>query len=404
MSLSAEIVQLDANQLDNFFDGTPTADNIPGATEASTTQVSSNGTLENLQEIEAREKAEKEAEEAELLGKTAGKTPEQIAEEKVKAEAEAKAKAEKEAEDKDKVPAEQINAVLKNTVDYLVKTGQWVDFDGRENLEMTEEVYADLVSQQDEYRVTDMFDKLVDSTGAYGKAIINHIKNNGNPDEIIDIFKEQNKVNQIDTSTEAGKQSLIEKYYTEVLGWKPDKVQKTIKRLITDDEIGTEFTDTKDLYEKHYAKQLAEVNKAANDQKEAEKVRTKQFTDSIKAAIDEDTTITPQQKAILASNVLDFKHKLADGRKVNDFYVKFAEMQANPKEYVRLVQFVMNREAYEKQRDLEKTTKIAKDTFNFVKGNAALGKTKATQVDIDENGGKSGGYKGTDFSLALKRS
>jgi hypothetical protein len=43
-----------------------------------------------------------------------------------------------------------------------------------------------------------MFEELLDSTGVYGKAIIGHIKNGGNPDEIIDIFKEQKALQSLD--------------------------------------------------------------------------------------------------------------------------------------------------------------------------------------------------------------
>ena len=41
----------------------------------------------------------------------------------------------------------EVLGVLKSTVDYLIESGAWVDFEGREDLEVTEEVYAKLAAE-----------------------------------------------------------------------------------------------------------------------------------------------------------------------------------------------------------------------------------------------------------------
>lgn len=294
-----------------------------------------------------------------------------------------------------------VSSILKNTVDYLVKSGKWVDFEGREDLEMTEEVYADLVKKQDDYRLSNTFSELVDSTGSYGKAIINHIKNGGNPDEIIDLFKEQKQVSQIDVSTETGKQELIEKYYTDILGWKPEKVTKTVKRLITDNEIDTEFNDVKEMYDEHYKKELDKLDQD-NRQKEVDNLnKQKVFVGNIQSAIDSNDSFSPQDKKVIADSILQFRHKLDNGQKVNDFYIKFAEKQADPNEYVDLVSFVMDKAGYLKRITKKESTKANANAFNFIKGNAALQKTTTSQIKINGNPDKV--RRGTDFSFALKK-
>jgi hypothetical protein len=316
----------------------------------------------------------------------------------------AKTGKEGEADDPDETKSlnpEDLKQMLSSTVDYLIQSGKWVDFEGREDLELTDEVYADLVVKQDEYRVSKMFNELVDSTGDYGKAIISHIKNGGNPDEIIDIFKEQKQLQQIDTSTEVGKQSMIEKYYKEVLGWKPEKVERTVKRLITDNEIDTEFTDVKEMYDKHYQEQLQQTQEKAKQQELENTQRQATFVNNIKSALQQDTSLTENDKSLIQNSVFNFKHTLPNGQKVNDFYVKFAELQADPKEYIEFVRYVMDKENYKKSLRREEKTVANKNAFSFIKGGTALSKTKNSQTQINES--KEKPYKGTDFSFALKK-
>lgn len=400
MSFESQITQLSSEQLDKFFEQTPettpTADTLAVAKEQNQA-TPEQGKGQGIEGIPFYSETEEEIVESEK--------PEEIVPETV----EDNKKPETTDKTKDKIeneePHEQIktvdNNILKNTVDYLVSSGKWVDFEGREDLEITEEVYADLVAKQDEYRVNSMFNELLDSTGDYGKAIITHIKQGGNPDEIIDLFKEQKQLTQIDTSTETGKQQLIEKYYSEVLNWKPEKVVKTVKRLITDNEIDSEFQDVKEMYDKHYQERLQEINETNKAKEQQEAQRQQAFVNNINSVLEEDKSLTQSDKALIAGSILDFRHKLPNGQKVNDFYIKFAEKQADPREYVDLVRFIMDKKGYLESIHRKEKTSTNKAAFNFIKGNAALNKTTTAQVEINDS--RTNKTKGTDFSFALRK-
>ena len=396
--LETQITQLDSSQLDNLFenipDTTPNADTLsigkdnPDNKEVVVTKSDNNiPYIENFDDLENIDTEEENED-----------TEEKDTKEEKKEETEEKDTKE---EDKEEINVSAVNEVLKNTVDYLVSSGQWVDFEGREDIEITQEVYAELVAKQDEHRVTSMFSELLDSTGDYGKAIISHIKAGGNPDEIIDLFKEQKQIEQLDTSTEKGKQQLVEKYYSEVLGWKTEKVEKTVNRLIEDNEIDNEFTDVKELYDSHYQKKLDEIQESTREQERITKQKQVTFVNNIKTALQEETEISPKDKALIASSILDFKHQLDNGQKVNDFYLKFAEMQSDPKQYIKLVRFVMNPEGFQKQIEKKEESKAAAKTFNFIKGNSALNKNKSASIEINENPKKQ--VKGTDFSFVIQK-
>lgn len=281
-----------------------------------------------------------------------------------------------ESSDEDKETSK--NQVLKSTVDYLIDKGLWLDFEGREELEVDDKTYGELVAKQDEARLNKLFNELIDSTGDYGKAIINHVKAGGNPEEIIDIFKEQKQIENFDVSNEDGQKALISKYYSEVLNWKSEKINRHITTLIGSNELETEVSDIKTLYDEYSQKELDKINQEQivyqNKQKEIED----NFKNNITSTISSKKDLTEKERKVLQSSILDYKHKLPTGQVVSDFYLKFAEIQANPNTYVDLVSFVMDKQNYLKKLSTEIKNKEVDKAFNFVKGNSALTKTKGS--------------------------
>lgn len=295
---------------------------------------------------------------------------------------------------------EVINEALSKTVEYLIKEGLWVDFEGREELEVTSETWADLSSKQAQHAAYEMFNELVDESGYYGKAIINHIKQGGEAAEIIDLFKEQKSIENMNTSSEEGKQSKIEAYYSDVLNWKPERVRKHVNRLLENDEIDEEFENVEESFKTHYESKLQETQAKQREAEQAKLDSQKKFVDSIKSSLDANTDLTSREKQHIASSMLDFKHKLSNGQKVNDFYLKFAEVQADPNEYVELVQFVTNKKQYLERITKKSETKANKKAFEFIKGNTALAKPKSQNISINDASNKK---QGTDFSFFTKK-
>lgn len=398
LDFNSEVASMSEGDLNNLFDGTPSIADLAKVEEAAKTEEEiPEAKLEDLFDEDSLTEEEKAAKEEEAKKIEEEKAKGALTEEeklKLKQEEEAKA-----AEEAKKAQLPQIQEALKNTVDYLVTSGVWADFEGREDLEVTEEVYAKLVVEQDKLRVNSMFDELLDSTGDYGKAIINHIQTGGNPDDVIDIFKEQKETESIDTSTDDGKILKVEKYYKEVLGWKPAKVENFIKGLVAEEKLGEEFADVEELYNKHYKQQLEAVNKQAEEDKKQEFAKKEEFAKNIKSVLEADTTLDVKSKKRLEEAILDFKHNIGGGKKVSDFYLKFAEVQQNPKEYVDLVRFITDKETYLKTFQEKIETQVAKKEFSFIKGNAAVQKAGTSKVEQNSNS-KQGG---TNFSLIVKK-
>lgn len=307
--------------------------------------------------------------------------------EKAKKAAKKAQKAEQAAEQKDGV-----FGVLKNTVDYLIQQGAWEDFDGRDEMELNEETYAQLVLEQDRRRVQGMFEELVDSTGAYGKAIIDYVKNGGNPDEIIDLFKEQKQVDSINIDSLEGQKEILKHYYTDVMGWKGEKADRYINNLVLSNELEDEAKEIKDLFTSHYQKEAQRLNSqreaALARQREAEEA----FEGNIRSTVRERKDLSPSEKRMVEDYLLRYDQKLPNGNLVNKFYVNFAKMQSNPQDYIDLVLFVMDKQKFVQKVATKEKSQAAADAFKFIKGNGAVSSKKGSGYDQVRKNDKMGGF------------
>jgi hypothetical protein len=280
---------------------------------------------------------------------------------------------------------------FKNTVDYLVSQGIWKDFEGREELtEIDSETYAKLVAAQDAERLKERFEELVDSTGDYGKAIISHIKSGGNPEDVIDLFKEQKDLESFDVSTEQGKLDYIYTYYAEILGMKEDKIKTFITNTILKSEnkeeaLESELTEVKDKFKEYYKDQLDTINKRQEEINRENQEKQKVFVKNIKDALAKEDLLTDSERRLIEKSITEFKHKLPNGAIVNDFYVKFDEKQKDPSEYVKLVEFILDREAYENKIAQKKETKKVEKKWDFIKNNATLKKNVTQNPTLNED-------------------
>lgn len=424
MEFETQIMDISDEALDGLFDetpqGTPNAESLLGAKKEAKTKESADTDPEEKEKAAIKTKTEKATKEAiqqssiedldledfeeeeeeedtttkkkAAAKRTPAKKVEVIEEEE---DAEEDDEEEEEVEDKKKTkttkskeaPAEEeeaspeVSGVLKSTVDYLINQGIWQDFEGREDLDITEEVYAKLVAQQDALRVSGMFEELVDSTGPFGKAIIEYVKNGGSPDEIIDLFKEQKQVESIPLDSADGQKEMVKHYYTEVLGWKAERVEKYISNLVISNELESESKEVKELFGSYYKKEADRLNKEQDEYVSKQKEAEQAFASNIKSTIKERKDLSTIEKKTVEDYLLNYDQRLPNGNLVNKFYVNFAKMQANPQDYVDLVMFVMDKQKFMKKVSTQEQTKAAAEAFKFIKGNGAVSTKKGSSYD-----------------------
>lgn len=394
MDFNAQIDSISPEQLDSLFESQETTTDsdskeVPVVKTTTATDVPFVDNLDDLDEIDEPKEEDEDPKDIE-------DTKDKKAEDKDKKPEDRKTKDE---EPIDEEGVQQIKSVLKNTVNYLVDKGLWKDFDGREELELDEELYAELSAKQEEAKVAELFDELVNSTGLYGKSIINHIKRGGNPDEIIDIFKEQKSVQNFDIQDIDGQTSLVEKYYKEVVGWNKSKIDKYINNLRSEEDgLEEEAKDVQSKFDKIYESQLAELEEKEESERLAREENQKRYKEELSSTIDTSDKYTDHEKKLIKNSLLKFDKKLQDGTPINSFYLRFAEIQKDPAQYADLVHFVMDREGYDRKKEVKTNSKAVEKTWNFVKGNASIKRNGVQTPERDSNKTSK-----IDFSGLLKR-
>ncbi len=258
----------------------------------------------------------------------------------------------------------------------LIERGIWQAFEGMDDpdFEWTDEAYGDLATTQAQWKAEEYFTEMLDQTGDYGKVIFNHIKNGGDPKEIIDLFKEAKRVNNLDITEETGQQNIIREYYNKVHNWSDAKITRFINAAIDNKALKDEATEIKTLLEADIKAevQAREQQQAAvlKERQEQEKNWATGITTALKARED----LSDKEKRELHANLLTYNQKLPDGRVVNQFTMNFMKLQQDPQKYIELVRFVNDPDKYTKRIEKEKGKEAAKKTWEFVKGNNAVTK------------------------------
>lgn len=372
MDFNAQVQNISSEQLDALFEGTPSAkDLIVGASKDDVKTEVTDDVIPVIDMDKFGEDTDKEDDKKEEDKKEEDKKEEDKKEEDKKEELSEEQKT-------------QTSEILKNTVNYLIEKGIWKDFDEKDNIEFNDEIYAELSAKQAEVKVSELFDELIDSTGAYGKAIISHIKNGGNPDEIIDLFKEQKQMQAFDIESENGQVALIERYYSDVVGWSKQKIDEFISfKKSKEDGLESEAKEVQDKFDTLYSKQLQQIEQEQRANEIRIKKEQEEYIKTLSKEIDLFENFTDKDKKLVKDSLLKFNKKLDNGTKINDFYVKFYEIQNNPKEYIELVHFIMDKQGYKEKVKSQVSTKAVEKSWNFVKGNGSVSKKGSDHIQND---------------------
>ena len=193
-------------------------------------------------------------------------------------------------------------------------------------------------------------------------------ENGGDVGDLLAVIQEQQSVNSIDTSTEAGKLKVIEKYYKEVTKWSEDKVQRKIDQITNTGGVEDEFDLVNDTYQEHFQKKQEEVVKQAEEQN----YRQQQLLVQKQLAFEKELNtlkIAPKKREELLQTAFGKGTIKGTGEKIDILDYKILQMQANPQAMIKLAMFINNPEEYD-QMILQnvtnkKTTESLKKEFQF---------------------------------------
>ena len=248
-----------------------------------------------------------------------------------------------------------VKAILKKKLDrYEIDVDVNLD-------EMDEEQLAEFEEQLDEAVLSTKWDSFKSSSKTLDK-LMSYIENGGDPSKIINLFQEQQEISKIDITTPEGQAKLIKNYYTEVLGWSPEKVENKVERLSASGLLQDEVQDVKEAYDNHYeelqAKKIKEQEAKAQKEQQILQQKRQMFEQTL-SDLKLPKKLQDEYKAVaFGQGVLK-----GTDEKINILDYKILQMQSNPEMFLKLVQFVTDPQGYDNiVSQNKKNAEVVKET------------------------------------------
>lgn len=292
---------------------------------------------------------------------------------------------------------EQIKNFLKARADYLVKKGEWADWDGRDKTEWTEEAFAEMELQQRQHTREKLRDELLGSFGRYGKQIAEFAENGGDEDELIDIFRQEQEVQSLSIETEADQREVVFLYETQFNSKKPERARKYIDNLVADKELADEAKEAKEKMEHYWANEretlIADQAEAAKEAKKRQKESFEKFSTEVTKFVTDSKEIPDAEKQDIIKVLTKFDKKGPNGLPVNDFFFKFAEFKKDLPNYIELVRMVLNPKNYSKRLKNEGKTTAVDKGFALIRKTNKTKKNKSAGSGGGNNSGKKSNFR-----------
>lgn len=173
----------------------------------------------------------------------------------------------------------------------LIEAGFWEDFEGREETEITKEVFEQLSKQQDKWKKENLATTLFSSLDPAEKEFLAFKKQGGDLHTYYQSRTQVDRINNLDIDSEQGKLNSIYTYYKNFVGWNDAKIQKHLARISeTPEDLEEEAMSSYEKIQQHTKQQHQQLieqqqqvaeqrQQAVNDYKKTvrETLKTKNF-------------------------------------------------------------------------------------------------------------------------------
>ena len=198
-----------------------------------------------------------------------------------------------------------------------------------------------------------------------GENVIKFLENGGDYKQFAQLAQEQNKIEELNLSSESGQKAIVKKYYSDVLKWSETRVEKHIDRLFNDGDLEEEATELKSKFDEYYQdrqNELVEQQEKFRKQQELQIQKQKEnFQNSLKTKGIKDKELND-----LVDFVYTDKYKLPDGTILPELDLKILQIQRQPEELADLVMFLKDKEGYLKKKAIEINNEKVDKTFKAI--------------------------------------
>ena len=268
-------------------------------------------------------------------------------------------------EKKTKAPSRGNAINYKDAVEFLIEKGVFEDFEDKDKIEYTSETFAELLEAQAKHKADTTINEKINSLGEVAKQIIQYESNGGDPRYILEAFQEQKDIQNLDIEQPENQVEIIREYYSRA-GKSKIWIDKQINILKEEGEqaLKDEALENQKLILEQIQDEIQVTQKEQAEWDNRRKDAENQFNQGVRKLIHTDD-LAERDKKELEKFFFEYKYPLPNGRKVNELYKKWMDIQNDPKKYYKFVKFVKDFEKFDDTTKVQK--EITKKTFNFLR-------------------------------------
>lgn len=267
-----------------------------------------------------------------------------------------------EEESSKKVTSEDVD--YKGLTEYLVESGIWKDFEGREELEFNSETFQNLWKAQAENSAKEYIQEEKSQFGQAANQLLDYLKDGGTIEDFTSNYSQQLDIESIDLAEDSGQEQVVKEYY-ESIGWKPEKIKKFIEGLKDNLELKSEAEDCKTKLVEAIESERQEMIKEQEAIAQDRKLRVESFNKSVRESIYKDSDLADREKKELDKFIFEYNYQDSQGNRYSEFMKKMGEINQDPKKYQKFLKLIKNFDTVEDKKITEKET--TKKNWNFLK-------------------------------------
>lgn len=274
---------------------------------------------------------------------------------------------EEEEKETEKITSDKVE--YKAISDFLIESGIWKDFEGKEDFEFNEESFQTMWEAQAKNQAAEILQEEKAQFGDTANQFIDYLKSGGTVDTFVENYSQQLDIQSIDITDEDGQEKIVKEYY-ESIGWKPEKIKKHIERIKDEVELKEEAEDCKSKLVEAIASEREEMIKEQEAIQKDKKLKFERFNKAVRETFYKDTTLAEREKKDLDKFVFDYKYQDQAGNRYSEFATKWNEINSDPTKYAKFLKFVKNFDSFEDKKETAKEEN--RKNFSFLKKGTSL--------------------------------
>lgn len=280
---------------------------------------------------------------------------------------------------KEEISSDKVD--YKQLAEFFIEKGIWADFEGKEDLEFTEEIFQQVAEGQAKAQVENFLKQEKAQFGETASQLIDFLNSGGKVDDFLSNYNQEVDIVSLDISDEDGQEKVLKEYFKS-LDYPETKIKRQIERLKDEgeDSFKEEAEFAKEKLVKAIQEERDEIIESQKGYAEERRLQIQNFNKKIVDEIYSDSlSLADREKKELESFFSKPSKSDKQGNTYTEFALKRNDIYNDPKKFAKYIKFIKYFDDMEDKKTIEKETTIKR--FNFLKEGQSQNLSKAVSKE-----------------------